>query len=332
MVRGMAQQRILSGMRPTGPLHLGNYFGALRNWVELQSQYECYFSIVDWHSLTTEYADPRNIKMHCHEVLLDWLAAGLDPHQCKMFIQSEVKEHAELHLLLSMITPLGWLERVPTYKEMKEQLTHKDLNMYGFLGYPVLQSSDILMYKPHSVPVGEDQVSHLELTRELVRRFHHLYKKEIFPEPKPLLTKTPRVPGLDRRKMSKSYDNAIYLKDSAEDVRKKIMPAITDPARQRRQDPGNPDVCLIYDYHKLFSDDETRAMVDRECRCAGIGCVDDKQIILKNMEAVLGPIRERRASFAQQPKLLTDILHAGAASARAVATETMREVRDVMGL
>ena len=319
-------------MRPTGPLHLGNYFGALRNWVALQSQYECYFSIVDWHSLTTDYAEPRNIRAYCQEVLLDWLAAGLDPNQCTMFVQSSVPEHAELHLLLSMITPLGWLERVPTYKETKAQLTNRDLNMYGFLGYPVLQSSDIWMYKPHYVPVGEDQGAHLELTRELVRRFHHLYKREIFPEPQLLLTNTPRVPGLDRRKMSKSYDNAIYLKDTADEVKKKIMPAVTDPARKRRQDPGNPDVCLIYDYHKLFSDDATRAMVDRECRCAGIGCVDDKQIILQNMEAVLAPMRERRAAWASRPKDLTEILTTGKDHAQRVARETMREVRAVMGL
>lgn len=319
-------------MRPTGPLHVGNYFGALRNWVELQSQYDCFFSIVDWHSLTTDYADPRNIKANCREVLLDWVAAGLDPNQCTMFVQSSVPEHAELHLLLSMITPLGWLERVPTFKEAKEQLTNRDLNMYGFLGYPVLQSSDILMYKPQYVPVGEDQVTHLELTRELVRRFHHLYKREIFPEPQPLLTKTPRVPGLDRRKMSKSYDNAIYLKDTADEVKKKIMPAITDPARQRRQDPGNPDVCLIYDYHKLFSDDATRVMVDRECRCAGIGCVDDKQILLKNMETILAPLRARRAEWASKPKELAEMLAAGQQRASVVARDTMRDVREVMGV
>lgn len=319
-------------MRPTGPLHLGNYFGALRNWVGLQSEYDCFFEIADWHCLTTDYADPRAIRSNCQEVLLDWLAAGLNPDQCTIFIQSSVPEHAELHLLLSMITPLGWLERVPTYKEMKEQLTTKDLNMYGFLGYPVLQSADILLYKPQHVPVGEDQVSHLELTRELVRRFHHLYRREIFPEPQPLLTQSPRVPGLDRRKMSKSYDNAIYLKDSAEEVRKKIMPAITDPARKRRQDPGNPDVCLIYDYHKLFSPAATQAMVDRECRCAGIGCVDDKQIILQNMEGVLAGLRERRAAWAQRPKDLAAILAAGQQRASRVAGGTLREVREAMGL
>lgn len=326
------KQRVLSGMRPTGPLHWGNYFGALKNWVALQETYACHFFIADWHSLTTEYADPSKIQEWSREVLLDWLAAGLDPDRAVLFVQSHVPEHAELHLLLSMLTPLGWLERVPSFKEMREELSSKDLNMYGFLGYPLLQTADILLYKTDCVPVGEDQVAHIELTREIVRRFHFLYKKDLFPEPQPLLTRTPRVPGLDGRKMSKSYGNAIYLKDDAETVRQKIMPAVTDPARKRRQDPGNPDVCLIYDYHRLFSDQATRDYVNVECRRAGIGCVDDKKILLEKIESVMAPMRERRAHWAQHPKTLDAILHKGAAQARAVAQATMDEVRGVMGL
>lgn len=319
-------------MRPTGPLHWGNYFGALRNWVALQDQYACYFFIADWHSLTTEYADPSKIAEWGREVVCDWLAAGLDPDRSTLFLQSRIPEHAELHLLLSMLTPLGWLERVPSYKEMQAELTAKDLNMYGFLGYPLLQTADILLYKADAVPVGEDQVSHLELTREIVRRFHFLYKTTVFPEPKPLLTPTPRVPGLDRRKMSKSYDNAVYLKDDAATIREKLMPAITDPARKRRQDPGNPDVCCIFDYHKLFSDDTTRTHVDRECRRAGIGCVDDKKLLLEKIEAVMAPMREVRAKWAKDPKKLEAILAHGCEQARKIAVKTMEEVRDVMGL
>ncbi|MBI4365797.1 MAG: tryptophan--tRNA ligase [Deltaproteobacteria bacterium] len=328
----VTRPRILSGMRPTGPLHWGNYFGALKNWVTLQDRYDCYFSIADWHSLTTDYADPGKIAEWRREVLLDWLAAGLDPDRSVLFVQSRVPEHAELHLLLSMVTPLGWLERVPSYKEMREQLTSKDLNTYGFLGYPVLQTSDIVMYKPSCVPVGEDQVSHVELTREIVRRFHFLYKREVFPEPQVLLTPTARVPGLDRRKMSKSYGNAIYLKDDPATIREKIMPAITDPARKRRQDPGDPDICLIFDYHRLFSDDATRAHVDRECRRAGIGCVEDKHLLLEKIEAVMAPIRERREALARNEKKLARILDDGTMRARAIARQTMAEVREIMGL
>lgn len=324
--------RCVSGMRPTGPLHLGNYFGALRHWVELQRQYECLFFIADWHSLTTEYADPGKVGGYRQEVLLDWLAAGLDPDQCTMFVQSEVPEHAELHLLLSMITPLGWLTRVPSYKELQEELSAKDLNMYGFLGYPLLQTADVLLYKGERVPVGEDQVSHIELAREVVRRFHHLYKTKLFPEPQPLLTSSPKVPGLDKRKMSKSYNNCIYLSDSAEAIQKKIMPAVTDPARKRRQDPGNPDVCLIYDYRKLFCTPESNAFVDLECRRAGIGCVDDKKMLLIDMEHLLGPIRERRAAWAAKPDDLRQILDAGRDRARRLAQGTLAEVRHAMGL
>lgn len=328
----MSQQRIVSGMRPTGPLHIGNYFGALKNWVALQESYDCFFFVADWHSLTTEYADPAKLPIWVHEVMLDWLAAGIDPNKSTLFIQSHVKQHAELHLLLSMLTPLGWLTRVPTYKELQAELSAKDLNMYGFLGYPLLQTADVALYKAHKVPVGEDQVSHLELCREVVRRFAALYKKEIFPEPAPLLTPSARVPGLDRRKMSKSYGNAIYLSDLAEVVSKKIMPAVTDPARVRRQDPGNPDVCTIYDYHKLFSDTPTCEMVNTECRSAGIGCVDCKKKLLEGMEKTLAPMRDRRAAFANNPKQLDEIFDAGAIKARKIAEKTMIEVREIMGV
>jgi tryptophanyl-tRNA synthetase len=328
----MSPQRIVSGMRPTGPLHIGNYFGALKNWVSLQDQYDCLFFVADWHSLTTEYADPSKLPGWVREVALDWLAAGVDPNKAVLFIQSQVKEHAELHLLLSMITPLGWLTRVPTYKELQAELSAKDLNMYGFLGYPLLQTADVVLYKAKAVPVGEDQVSHLELCREVVRRFASLYKKEIFPEPEPLLTPAARVPGLDHRKMSKSYGNAIYLSDTAEEVSKKIMPAVTDPARVRRQDPGNPDVCIIYDYHKLFSDQPTIDMVNKECRSAGIGCVDCKKKLLEGMERTLAPIRERRAGYAKDPKKINEIFDAGAVKARKIAEKTMTEVREIMGV
>lgn len=328
----MVMQRIVSGMRPTGPLHIGNYFGALKNWVGLQDQYDCLFFVADWHSLTTEYADPSKLPGWVREVALDWLAAGVDPNKATLFIQSHVKEHAELHLLLSMITPLGWLTRVPTYKELQAELSAKDLNMYGFLGYPLLQTADVMIYKAQKVPVGEDQVSHLELAREIVRRFASLYKKDIFPEPAPLLTPSARVPGLDHRKMSKSYGNAIYLSDTAEEVSKKIMPAVTDPARVRRQDQGNPDVCIIYDYHKLFSDQPTIDMVNKECRSAGIGCVDCKKKLLEGMERTLAPIRDRRVSFAKDPKKIDQIFDAGAVKARAIAEKTMTEVRDIMGV
>jgi len=319
-------------MRPTGPLHIGNYFGALKNWVALQSAYECFFFVADWHSLTTEYADPSKLPQWTREMAADWLAAGLDPEKATLFIQSEVKEHSELHLLLSMLTPLGWLTRVPTYKELQAELTAKDLNMYGFLGYPLLQTADVALYKAQKVPVGEDQVSHLELCREVVRRFDSLYQKNVFPEPAPLLTPHARVPGLDHRKMSKSYNNAIYLSDTAEEVKKKIMPAVTDPARVRRDDPGNPDVCVIYDYHKLFSDSATVEMVNVECRRAGIGCVDCKKKLLEGMEKLLAPIRDKRTELMQHPKQLDEIFDAGAVKARKVAEQTMTEVRTIMGV
>jgi tryptophanyl-tRNA synthetase len=248
------KKRVLSGMRPTGKLHLGNYVGALANWVGMQDQYDCFFFIADWHALTTDYADTSNVKQNSLEVAMDWLAAGLDPERCTMFVQSHVPQHAELHLLFSMITPLGWLERVPTYKEQRENIKEKDLSTYGFLGYPLLQSADILIYKGDFVPVGEDQVPHVELTREVARRFHSLYPKaEVLPEPKPLLTRSPKLPGTDGRKMSKSYGNTVLLTDPESVVRQKLKTMVTDPKRIRRTDPGDPDVCPVGDLHKIFS-------------------------------------------------------------------------------
>src|ERR1700760_3034366 len=278
-----ARKRVLSGMRPTGKLHLGNYMGALYNWVRLQREYECYFFIADWHALTTDYADTSQVRENTREVILDFLGAGLDPEQCTMFVQSDVKEHAELFLLFTMITPLGWLERVPTHKEQQENITGKDLSTYGFLGYPLLQSADILIYQADFVPVGQDQVAHVELTREVARRFNQFYKAvhkmrgaEILPEPQVLLTPSPKLPGTDGRKMSKSYGNTIMLTDPEAVVRQKLKPMVTDPARVRRTDPGNPDVCPVGDLHKVFSSQETLAKVYDGCKTASIGCIECK--------------------------------------------------------
>jgi len=318
--------RILSGMRPTGPLHLGNFMGALDNWTRLQTQHECFFSIVDWHSLTTDYAEPGAIRENILEVATDWLAAGLDPARATLFIQSLVPEHAELHLLLSMIVPVPWLERVPTYKEQQQQLTEKDLSTYGFLGYPLLQTADIIIYKATMVPVGEDQVPHIELAREIVRRFNHLYG-EVFPEPQNLLTAVPRIPGTDGRKMSKSYGNAVYLKDSPEVVRQKLKPMVTDPARVRRTDPGNPDICPVFDLHKAFSTKETQEWAAAGCRSAGIGCLDCKGKLIEHLLKRLEEIHARRPEFASRPDTVWDILREGSKKARAVAQATMEDVR-----
>ena len=320
-------------MRSTGKLHLGNYVGALQNWVGMQDQYECYFFIADWHALTTDYADTSQVKQNSVEVCLDWLAAGLDPERSVIFIQSHVPQHAELHLLLSMITPLGWLERVPTYKEQRENIAEKDLGTYGFLGYPVLQSADILIYKGDFVPVGEDQVAHVELTREIARRFNQFYKlrsKEVFPEPQALKTKAAKLPGTDGRKMSKSYGNTILLTDAEPVVRQKLKTMVTDPARVRRTDPGNPDVCPVGDLHKIFSDTETNAKVDVGCRSAGIGCIECKSWAADSLVRILSPMQERRKKYEQNPRLAWDILEAGSERARKVASATMNEVRDAM--
>ncbi len=325
----MARPRILSGMRPTGPLHLGNFMGALDNWVRLQDEYECYFTVVDWHALTSDYADPSELRQNVLEVATDWLAAGLDPERSTIFVQSLVPEHAELHLLLSMIVPLPWLERVPTYKEQQQQMTDKDLGTYGFLGYPLLQSADIMVYKADAVPVGEDQVPHIELTREIVRRFNNLYGP-VFPEPKTLLTEVPRIPGTDGRKMSKSYGNAVYLKDTPEEVRAKIRPMMTDPARKRRTDPGNPAICPVFDLHEAFSPKETQDWAAHGCRTAGIGCLDCKGKLLDHLLHRLESVHARRPEFASRPDTVWDILAAGSARARDKARATMDEVREAM--
>jgi tryptophanyl-tRNA synthetase len=336
--------RILSGMRPTGKLHLGNYVGALRNWVNLQDDYECYFFIADWHALTTDYADTRMVKQNSLEVILDYLAAGLDPERSTLFIQSHVPQHAELHLLFSMVTPLGWLERVPSYKEQKENLKDKDLGTYGFLGYPLLQSADILIYQGNFVPVGEDQVPHVELTREVARRFNQFYPRKlrpgardphreyVFPEPQPLLTPAAKLPGTDGRKMSKSYGNTILMSEPQPSMRQKLKTMVTDPARVRRTDPGDPDKCPVGDLHKIFSTKETMAKVYEGCRTAGIGCIECKGWAADSLWQVLGPMQERRQKYEANPRLAWDVLEAGSAKARAVAEATMVEARDAANL
>src|ERR1700733_13953045 len=331
-----SKKRVLSGMRSTGKLHLGNYVGALQNWVGMQDKYECFFFLADWHALTTDYADTSEVKANSIEVLLDWLAAGLDPERCTMFIQSHVPQHAELHVLFSMITPLGWLERVPTYKEQRENITEKDLSTYGFLGYPLLQAADILIYKGDFVPVGEDQVPHVELTREVARRFNMFYSRKggiaVFPEPQPLLTPTPKLPGTDGRKMSKSYGNAILLTDPEPVVRQKLKTMVTDPARVRRTDQGNPDVCPVGDLHKIFSDAGTLEKVYAGCRSAGIGCIECKSWAADALVQLLSPMQERRKKFEENPRLAWDILEAGSERARKVAASTMDGVREAMGM
>ena len=329
-----SRKRVLSGMRSTGKLHLGNYVGALQNWVRMQDEYECFFCVADWHALTTDYADTSHVKENSLEVALDWLAAGLDPEKSVIFIQSHVPAHAELHLLFSMITPLGWLERVPTYKEQRENIKDKDLGTFGFLGYPVLQAADILIYKADCVPVGEDQVAHVELTREIARRFNGFYgrRKEVFPEPQALLTPAAKLPGTDGRKMSKSYGNTIMLTDPEPAVRQKLKTMVTDPARVRRSDPGNPDVCPVGDLHKIFSDKATIAKVDQGCRSAGIGCIECKSWAADALVRLLNPMQERRKKFEENPRLAWDILEAGSERARKSAGETMDTVRAAMGM
>jgi tryptophanyl-tRNA synthetase len=320
-------------MRPTGKLHLGNYMGALANWVKLQDsgQYECYFFIADWHALTSDYADPSQIAPNTLDVLLDYLAAGLDPAKSVLFLQSKVLQHAELNLLLGMITPVGWLERVPSYKDQQKNLANRDLSNFGFLGYPVLMASDILIYQPQFVPVGNDQTAHVELTREVARRFNQFYKldgREVLPEPQVLLTPSPQLPGTDGRKMSKSYGNTILLTDAEPVVRQKLKTMVTDPARVRRTDAGDPDKCPVGDLHKVFSTPETMAKVYEGCRSAGIGCIECKGWVADGLVRVLQPIQERRAGFsvAQVKEILDD----GSRRASARAEETMRQVRAAM--
>jgi len=318
-------------MQSSGKVHLGNLIGALNNWVKLQDRYDCYYFVADWHSLTTGYADPSTIKESTRDLLVNFLAAGLDPEKCTIFIQSKVLEHAELHLLLSMITPVGWLERVPTYKEKQQELKERDLSTYGFLGYPLLQTADIIIYRAKYVPVGIDQVPHLEISREIARRFNFLYK-EIFPEPEALLTEFPKVVGVDGRKMSKSYGNAIYLSDEPKVVEQKLRTMTTDPARVKRTDTGNPELSPVYQLHKVFSSKEEQAEVAQGCVTAGIGCIDCKKILIKNVFKVMEPIWAKRTELINNPALLDDIAAKGTEKARKVAEETMRLVRETMGL
>ncbi len=321
--------RILSGMRPTGPLHLGNLHGALLNWVNMQDSYDCFFFIADWHALTSDYEKPDAIQGFIHEMMIDWLSAGLDPQKSTLFVQSQVKAHAELFLLLSMITPVPWLERNPTYKDQIVQLSNKDLSTFGFLGYPVLQAADIIMYKADGVPVGVDQVPHVEITREIARRFNFLYGN-VFPEPEALLTQTPKILGTDRRKMSKSYHNAIYLSDPPDVIASKVATMITDPQRERKTDPGNPDVCNVFEFHKVYSDQKTIARVNTECRNAQIGCVECKKIMAQNLIKALEPIRQKRAYYEARPELVKDIIASGCLKAKAVSDQTMADVRTAM--
>jgi tryptophanyl-tRNA synthetase len=397
----MYAERVLSGMRPTGRLHLGHYHGVLKNWVKLQEEYPCLFFVADWHALTTNYDSPQIIEESVWDMLVDWLAAGVDPAQATLFIQSRVPEHAELHLLLSMMCPLGWLERVPTYKDQQEKLSNKDLSTYGFLGYPLLQSADILIYRADKVPVGEDQVPHVEITREIARRFNHLYGREpgfedkakeavkklgskrarlyyelrtrfqqegeeaaleqahalleeaqnlsmgdrerlygylegsskmILVEPDALLTEAARMPGLDGQKMSKSYNNTIFLREAPESVTKKIRTMQTDPARVRRTDPGDPAKCPVWEFHLIYSDDATRKWADEGCRSAGIGCLECKQPIVDAVLKEQAVMRERAQPYVEDPSLVRNIIADGCERARKLAQETMRDVRESMGL
>lgn len=322
--------RILSGMRPTGSLHIG-HLSVVQNWVNLQAEYESYFTIANWHSLTTGYEDRLEFSALIREIVLDWLSVGIDPEKSAVFVQSEVKEHAELHLLFSMITPLSWLERVPTYKDQLQQLGReggKDLSTYGFLGYPLLQAADILIYKASAVPVGEDQLPHIELCREIARRFNYLYGS-VFPEPQSLVGKIPLLPGVDGRKMSKSYNNAISLTASSAEIKAKVQQMITDPARLRKDDPGHPEVCTVYKFHQIYSPEVEE--VEENCRGGKIGCVACKGLLANNLDNLLSPLRERR-KYWEEPGRVEKVLEEGAEKARTTAGETMKEVRQAMGL
>jgi tryptophanyl-tRNA synthetase len=321
---------VLSGVRPTGFAHLGNYAGAMRNWVRLQDDFNCFYSIVTWHALSSEYQNSRVIKDYTFEVAVDLLSIGLDPEKCVLFVQSEVKEHAELHLLLSMITPLPWVERVPTFKDMQKELEDRDINTYGYLGYPVLQAADILIYRAEIVPVGEDQVAHLELSREICRRFNRFFG-EVFPEPQQMLTETPWLAGTDGRKMSKSFGNAIYLKDPPEVIREKIAPMVTDTRRKRRSDPGEPDDCPVFTLHRAFVEKERRQELAAECRRAGIGCLECKNVVIESLIRLLTPYWEKRTLYENDPAKVWAILEEGNGRARRAAQETMEAVRDAVG-
>lgn len=325
------KKRILSGMRPTGKLHLGNYHGALKNWVDLQDEgsYECYYFVADWHALTSDYADTRQLKEYTFDMVVDWLSAGLDPEKSTLFIQSRVMEHAELFLLLSMFTPIPWLERNPTYKEMREELAEKDLSTFGFLGYPVLQAADILMYKAYGVPVGVDQLPHLELTRDIARRFNFLYES-VFPIPEPLLTTVPKLLGIDGRKMSKSYENAIYLSDSGKQLQQKVASMFTDPQRMRKADPGRPEICNVYAFHELYSPWEEIREIGEACRTATMGCVACKKRLFSRIQEGMGAVHERQARYRTNRKEVEEIIAAGTRRAQAIAAATMEEVRSAL--
>ena len=324
------RKKVLSGMQPSGLMHLGNHLGALENWKSLQDQYECYFFVADWHALSTNYADTSRIREFSRELLIDWLAAGIDPKRSTVFIQSRIPEHAVLHLLLSMMTPISWLERNPTYKEKQEEIKEKDLSTYGFLGYPVLQAADILLYKPDFVPVGKDQLPHLELTRELARRFNDIYKTQVFPEPKEHLTKFPKVMGTDGRKMSKSYGNTINLSDTEPVVRQKLKTMVTDPARVRRNDPGNPDICPVYDFHKIYSPQAAQEQINKDCRTATIGCIDCKKLVADRIVERMTPVWDARGRLSKDPAYLNDIMTEGSNRAGKIAKATLHDVTEAM--
>ncbi|MEZ4552168.1 MAG: tryptophan--tRNA ligase [Desulfobacterales bacterium] len=325
------KKRIVSGMRPTGALHLGNYHGALKNWISMQDHHDCFFFIADWHALTSNYEDPGDISAFTRQMMVDWLSAGLSPEKSTLFIQSDIKEHAELYLILSMITPTPWLERNPTYKDQIDQLNTKDLSTFGFLGYPVLQAADIIIYKAQGVPVGVDQCAHIEITREIARRFNYLYG-HVFPEPETILTQTAKILGTDRRKMSKSYGNAIYLSDAPEAITATALKMITDPQRARKSDPGNPDICNVFEFHKLYSPEEMVASVREDCRAAKIGCVDCKKMMAANLVTALAPIRDKNAYYRDHPAEVDAILAAGRETAGQVARQTMDDVRTAIRL
>jgi len=319
-------------MQPSGKLHLGNYFGALKNWVSLQDEFECYFFIADWHALSSLYEGPGRIKDFSFEVAVDWLSAGLDPEKCTMFLQSDIPEHAELHLILSMIVPVPWLERNPTYKEKQDEIKNVDMSSYGFLGYPVLQTADIVLYKADYVPVGIDQAPHLELSREIVRRFNKLYKKKVFIEPGAKISDIPKLNGLDGRKMSKTYNNAIFLSDGEKEITKKVQSMLTDPARARRDDPGDPEVCNLYPFHKIYSPKAMQDEIAADCKTAKIGCGDCKKMLSQTMVEGMKPIMHKRQEFLACPDVVREILRAGTLKAQAVAKSTLEQAKQAMKL
>ena len=325
----MKKKRIVSGMRPTGKLHLGHIHGALNNWKSLQKDYQCFYFIADWHALTSEYEHTGIIKQSIEDIIIDWISVGLDPEESVFFVQSSIREHAELFLIFSMFTPLSWLERNPTYKEQLHEVTKKNIYTYGFLGYPVLQAADILMYKANGVPVGQDQSPHVELTREIARRFNHLYS-DIFPLPEVLLTPEAKILGIDRRKMSKGYNNAIYISDTEDTVNKKVGEMITDPQRARKSDPGRPSFCNVFTFHKLYSKKDTIKEIEKACLSASIGCVDCKRMMADSLNKELEPLRNKRQELKSKPGFINDVINEGNQRASGIAKNTLQEVREVV--